>query len=41
MGKEILTDAQNKAADVNGSGTPDSGDALQILKYIVGLITEF
>ena len=40
MGKEVLSDEQNKAADVNGSGVPDSGDSLQILKLIVGIITE-
>ena len=41
MGKEVLSDAQNKAADVNGNGTPDSGDALQVLKKIVGIIQNF
>ncbi len=41
MGKEILSETQNKAADVNKSGKPDSGDALQILKKIVGLIENF
>ena len=41
MGKEILSDAQNKAADVDGSGKPDANDALQILKRIVGIIQNF
>ncbi|MBR7085302.1 MAG: dockerin type I repeat-containing protein, partial [Oscillospiraceae bacterium] len=38
LGKENLTKAQQKAADINGSGVPDSGDSLQLLKYIIGVI---
>jgi len=41
MGKAILTDIQNQTADVNHDGTADSSDSLLIMKYIVGLITEF
>ncbi|MBR7085145.1 MAG: carbohydrate binding domain-containing protein, partial [Oscillospiraceae bacterium] len=41
MGKEILNDQQNKNADVNKNGSPDANDSLMILKYIVGMITDF
>ena len=41
LGKESLTDVQNRAADVNKSGNPDSVDSLMILKKIVGLIDTF
>ena len=38
LGKEKLTDAQNKKADVNQNGKPDSTDALTVLKLIVGMV---
>ncbi|MBR1529452.1 MAG: dockerin type I repeat-containing protein [Oscillospiraceae bacterium] len=41
LGKTTLTEAQNQAADVNHDGTADSSDSLLIMKYIVGLVTEF
>lgn len=41
LGKEILTDAQNQAADVNRNGIVDAVDSLLILKYIVGLMESF
>ena len=41
MGKEVLSDEQNKSADVNKSGSPDANDSLMILKYIVGMIKDF
>ncbi|MBR4318467.1 MAG: glycoside hydrolase family 9 protein, partial [Oscillospiraceae bacterium] len=41
MGKEVLTKSQQENADVNASGLPDTDDAMKILKYIVGLITDF
>ena len=41
FGKESLTPAQQKNADVDRNGTPDSSDSLTILKYIVGLVTAF
>ena len=37
LGKQILTKAQIKAADINGNGVPDSDDSLQMLKYIIGV----
>lgn len=37
LGKEVLTDLQNKAADMDGDGKPTSNDALMLLKKIVGL----
>ena len=36
-----LTDLQRLAADVNRDNTVNATDALQILKYAGGLITEF
>ena len=39
LGKDKLTDAQNKAADINNSGTPDSADSLAIMKFIVGMLS--
>ena len=41
MGKETLTEEQLKAIDFNGNGKPDTGEAVDILKYIVGLIENF
>ena len=41
LGKETLTPAQQKYADVDRNGTPDSSDSLTILKYIVGLVSSF
>lgn len=38
MGKELLTDSQNKAADADMNGTIDSNDALLLMKYLVGMI---
>ncbi|MBR0485721.1 MAG: beta-mannosidase [Oscillospiraceae bacterium] len=40
LGKEDISETQQKAADVNLSGKPDSADGLIIMKYIVGLVTE-
>ncbi|MBR0485509.1 MAG: glycoside hydrolase family 9 protein [Oscillospiraceae bacterium] len=39
LGKENLSASQEKNADVNKSGKPDSSDALMIMKAIVGLLT--
>ena len=41
LGKESLSKEASALADVDGDGMPTSTDALQIMKYIVGLITEF
>ncbi|MBQ4488024.1 MAG: hypothetical protein II944_01785 [Ruminobacter sp.] len=41
LGKEELSQQGVLNADVNQSGTPDSSDSLNIMKYIVGLVTEF
>jgi len=41
MGKESITDTQLKAIDFNGNGKPDSEESLTLLKYIVGLISDF
>lgn len=41
LGKEKLTDSQNKAADVNKNDKVDSLDSLLIMKYIVGIINSF
>ena len=38
LGKEELSASQEKNADVNKSGKPDSNDALIIMKAIVGLV---
>jgi len=40
MGKETLSENSLKAIDFNQNGKPDSEEALTILKYIVGLVTE-
>lgn len=37
LGREELTDTQNKAADLDGDGIPTSSDSLMLLKVIVGL----
>ncbi len=37
LGKEILTDEQNQAADLNKNSKVDSNDALMLMKAIVGL----
>ncbi|MBR1553976.1 MAG: cellulase family glycosylhydrolase [Oscillospiraceae bacterium] len=41
LGKEDISSAQQKAADVNHNGIPDSADTLMIMKRIVGLIQNF
>ena len=41
MGKENLSENGLKAIDFNGNGKPDPDEALTLLKYIVGLITDF
>ena len=41
LGKEVLTDEQNQAADVNGNNKVDSGDSLMLMKFVVGLIDSF
>ncbi len=41
VGKRQVSDAIEKALDVDGSGRLDAGDALLILKYAVGLIDSF
>lgn len=41
LGKEKLTDTQNKIADVNKNNKVDASDSLMIMKYIVGLINFF
>ena len=41
LGKENLTENGLKAIDFNSNGKPDAGEAQTLLKYIVGLITEF
>lgn len=38
LGKEVLTDEQNEAADLNKNGRVDSDDALLLMKSIIGLI---
>ena len=40
LGKETLTEAQLQAVDFNQNGKPDADEALTLLKYIVGLISE-
>lgn len=40
MGKEALTEAQLQLIDFNQNGKPDADEALTLLKYIVGLISE-
>ncbi|MBR7084715.1 MAG: dockerin type I repeat-containing protein, partial [Oscillospiraceae bacterium] len=41
LGKETLTENGLKAIDFNGNGKPDAEEAQTLLKYIVGLITDF
>ncbi len=41
LGKENLSENGLKAIDFNGNGKPDSSESLTILKYIVGMITDF
>lgn len=41
LGKEVFTEMQQKTADVNHNGKPDSNDSLEVMKYIVGLVTSF
>lgn len=41
LGKEDLTEDGLKAIDFNGNGKPDSTESMMLLKYIVGLITDF
>ena len=41
MGKEALTDTQIRAIDFNQNSKPDSEESLTLLKYIVGLISDF
>jgi len=41
LGKENISEKQQKQADVDQSGLPDSNDSLLILKYIVGIIKNF
>ena len=41
LGKENLSENGLKAIDFNDNGKPDADEALTLLKYIVGLITDF
>ncbi len=41
LGGATFTDSQKKAADVDGSGKVDTTDSLNILKYVVELISDF
>ena len=41
LGKEKLTAEQLKAIDFNSNSKPEASEALMIMKYIVGLITDF
>ncbi len=41
LGKSSLTAEQVKAVDFNGNGYPEPEEALMIMKYIVGIITDF
>lgn len=41
LGKENLSENGLKAIDFNGNGKPDSDESLTLLKYIVGIITDF
>ncbi|MBR7085442.1 MAG: glycoside hydrolase family 9 protein, partial [Oscillospiraceae bacterium] len=41
LGKDVLTEAQQKNADVSRNKLPDSVDAMMILKYIVNLVNTF
>lgn len=40
MGKEVLSEQGEKNADVDQNGKPESTDAMNILKYIVGMLKE-
>ena len=40
MGKDSLTEQGEKNADVDQNGKPESTDAMNILKYIVGMLKE-
>ena len=40
LGKETLSEIQLKAIDFNSNGKPDADEALTLLKYIVGIISE-
>ena len=41
LGKEKFTETQQKKADVDHSGKPDAKDSLDVMKYIVGLLSSF
>ncbi|MBR7083637.1 MAG: leucine-rich repeat protein, partial [Oscillospiraceae bacterium] len=41
LGKESLSEYGLQATDFNGNSKPDSTESLTILKFIVGLITDF
>lgn len=41
LGSRPLDDSQQKNADVDENGVIDAGDALQILKYAIGIIDSF
>ena len=41
MGKEKLTEQGTKNADVTKDDNVNASDAIDIMKYIVGLITKF
>ena len=41
VGKAVLSQDQQQAAEVNGDGVIDAKDALEILKYSVGKMESF
>lgn len=41
LGSEELNDAQKKCADVDGNGEIDTTDSLNVLKYVVEMISSF
>ena len=41
LGKEKISETQQKAADVDKDGKPTAADSLLIMKYIVGIVTSF
>ncbi len=41
LGKEKLTERQLNAVDFNQNGKPETSESLMIMKYIVGLMTDF